>query len=137
MKYHYTVYKIDLKGKKSNKENLNDNELDKWMDKVHGKFANIRVERSDGKTIDYTDDGTKFVIKKKGMKEGRMQFKDYLLNEATNDKLIKKTQSAQSAFNKALDAGKDTEDLNRKLQDLIKKAQNSGIPAIKGVYGRQ
>jgi hypothetical protein len=77
MKYHYTVYKIEQNGKLSNKENLNDDELDTWMDKVYGKFVNIRVERSDGKKIEYTDDGRKFVVaKKKGIKESTGPSKD-------------------------------------------------------------
>jgi hypothetical protein len=66
MKYHYTVYKIEQNGKLSNKEHLNDNELDKWMEKVHDKFANIRVERNDGNWVEYTSSGSKYVIKKKG-----------------------------------------------------------------------
>jgi len=70
MKYHYTVYKIEQNGKLTNKEHLNDNELDKWMDKVYGKFVNIKVERNDGRWIEYTDDGKKFVIKKKSDKKG-------------------------------------------------------------------
>jgi len=65
-----------MNGKLSNKEHLNDNELDKWMDKVYGKFANVRVERNDGRWIEYTDDGKKFVVTKKsdkkGIKESRM-----------------------------------------------------------------
>jgi hypothetical protein len=65
-----------------------------------------------------------------------MRLKNYL-NESS-DKLIKAAQRAQKAYNKALDSGKgDEQALNKKLQDIINKAQKAGIPAIKGVYGRQ
>ena len=66
-----------------------------------------------------------------------MRLQNYL-NEATNtDKLIKAAQRAQKAYNKALDSGKgDEQALNKKLQDIIKKAQEAGISVIKGVFGR-
>ncbi len=76
MKYHYTVYKIEQTGKLSNKEHLNDNELDKWMNKTN--FANIRVERNDGNWVEYTTDGKKFVVKKKG-KKGLKESRDIVI----------------------------------------------------------
>jgi len=65
-KHSFSVYKIEQNGKKSNRENLGHDELDKWMNKVYGKFANVRVERDDGNWVEYTDNGTKFVVMKKG-----------------------------------------------------------------------
>ena len=54
------VYKVDLKGKLYNKESLNFDELDAYMNKIYGRWSNIRVVSSTGKTVNYTDNGKKW-----------------------------------------------------------------------------
>ena len=60
----FTVYKVGLSGKLSHREELNADELDKFIDKVYGKWATIKIVATNdkGKTIEkfYTDDGEKF-----------------------------------------------------------------------------
>ena len=61
----FTVYKMDANsGKLSNKEHLNQNELDAWMN--NSKFPTILViEDNSKKYIVYDHDGNKFVATKK------------------------------------------------------------------------
>ena len=58
----YSAYKINLDGSLSNRENLNHDELDSWVDSVYGKFASIRVfvDNSDF-FVNYTDNGVEYV----------------------------------------------------------------------------
>ena len=50
----FTVHKIDINGKLSNKEHLNNDELDHWMVKALHTFNKIRVEQDlTGKVIVY------------------------------------------------------------------------------------
>jgi hypothetical protein len=63
----YTVHRIGPGGKLSDKQHLDtSDEVDDWMHKVHGKFANVQVKQDQtGKVVHYTDDGQKFVPTKK------------------------------------------------------------------------
>lgn len=58
--YHYTFYKVELDGRLTHKEHLNEDECIDFMNTIHGRFANVRLERSDGKYCLYTDDGEKW-----------------------------------------------------------------------------
>lgn len=40
---------------------LGEFEVDDWMDDMYGKAATVQVQRDDGNTVLYTDDGRKFV----------------------------------------------------------------------------
>lgn len=51
--YHYTVYEVDIDNNCLNKEHLNANELDDWMDLALERFATVKVVRSDEKFIIY------------------------------------------------------------------------------------
>lgn len=66
-KYHYSVYKVGIDGKLSNRENLNHDELDDYMNGKAKKFNNIKVVRSDGKAVFYTRMGKNdsWVVQKK------------------------------------------------------------------------
>ncbi len=59
--FSYSFFKLNLDGKKSHRENLNADELDWFMASVYGKYATVLVERSDGKKVTYTDNGTEWV----------------------------------------------------------------------------
>jgi hypothetical protein len=64
--FHYTVCQIDVLGRLVNKEHLNHNELDVWMENIYGQYAKIRVERSDGKWVVYEDNGSNWEVIHKG-----------------------------------------------------------------------
>lgn len=68
--FHYKVFKIELDGTLSNAEHLNEDELDTWLNDQYGKLVNIRVERSDGKWIHYTDNGEEFDVVERGQQSG-------------------------------------------------------------------
>ena len=54
----FTVYKVNLDGSLSHRENLGQDELDAWMIAKHGKYATVSVTHDQsGKTVLYTDDG--------------------------------------------------------------------------------
>lgn len=56
----FTVYKVELNGDLSNKEHLNNDELDQWM--YDCKFANIKVVQDlTGKEVFYTHNGKSLV----------------------------------------------------------------------------
>jgi hypothetical protein len=61
----YTVYQLDVRGKRKNKEELNADELDAWMYKVYGKYATVEVnavyQSGKKRKIVYTDNGKEFV----------------------------------------------------------------------------
>lgn len=60
--FTFTAYKVELNGTLSNKEHLNFDELDSWMESKHGKFAIVAIVRDqDAKRVTYTDNGVKFV----------------------------------------------------------------------------
>lgn len=75
-KYHYSVYKLGMDGKISNRENLNYDEVFEFMLDQLNKWASLRVVRSDGNAVDYTDKGAgkdheRYVpIKKQKLKKG-------------------------------------------------------------------
>lgn len=61
--FTFTAYKVELNGTLSNKEHLNFDELDYWMESKHGKFATVSIVRDqDSKRVTYTDNGVKFVL---------------------------------------------------------------------------
>jgi hypothetical protein len=60
--FTYTFFKLNLDGSKSHRENLNADELDGFLASVYGKFATVLVERSDGKQVVYTDNGSEWVL---------------------------------------------------------------------------
>jgi len=64
----FTVYKLDPNSRKlSNKEHLNNNELDEWMEKVKNKFSRILVvEDNSKKYIIYDRTQNKWKIVQKG-----------------------------------------------------------------------
>lgn len=58
----YSAYKVNLNGSLSNRENINHDELDSWINSVYGKFASIRVFVDlSGVFVDYTDNGVEYV----------------------------------------------------------------------------
>ncbi len=59
--FTFTASKINLDGSLSHTENLAFDELDEYMERTYGKFASIRVGRSDGKVVFYTDNGQEWV----------------------------------------------------------------------------
>lgn len=54
---HFSVFKVNLDGSLSNRENLSHNELDSYINSVYGKFATIKVIASNGREVVYTDNG--------------------------------------------------------------------------------
>ena len=54
---HFTAYQVKLDGSLTNRENLNFDELDGWMQDKLGKFATVRVDASNGVSKTYTDNG--------------------------------------------------------------------------------
>ncbi len=62
MRDTYTVYKVELSGKLSNKEHMNSaDEVEEWLDKVYGKFATVKVVQDRTKHwVMYTDAGTRW-----------------------------------------------------------------------------
>ena len=60
--FTFTVYKVEINGSLSNKEHLNHDELDSWMDAKYGKFATVLAVRDqDGTSVRYTDNGNSWV----------------------------------------------------------------------------
>lgn len=57
---HFSVFKLNLDGSLSNRENLSHDELDSYIESVYGKFATIKVVASNGKAAVYTDDGERY-----------------------------------------------------------------------------
>ena len=63
----FTVYQVS-RNRLTNKEHLNSNELDRWMESVYGKYATVKVVHDKtGKFVVYTDNGTEFKAIEKGI----------------------------------------------------------------------
>lgn len=54
----FSVFKVNLDGSLSNRENLGQNELDSYIASIYGKFATILVRASNGVEVTYTDNGS-------------------------------------------------------------------------------
>lgn len=65
MKHYFSAFQVKLDGSLANRANLSHDELGEWMHQAYGKFATVRVERNDGSTVIYTDNGEEFVPIKK------------------------------------------------------------------------
>lgn len=57
---NFSVFKVNLDGSLSNRENLSHEELDGYIASVYGKFATIKVVASSGKEVIYTDNGLSY-----------------------------------------------------------------------------
>ena len=54
----FEVFKVNLNGKLSHKENLNNlDELNTWIANVYGKFATVAIIKNGGTKHVFTDNG--------------------------------------------------------------------------------
>ena len=59
---HFTFYKLNLDGTLTNKQHLNSEELDGFMEAAYGKFANVLVEDEKGNQCIYSDNGRQWEL---------------------------------------------------------------------------
>jgi len=57
----FTAHRVLLDDSLTDAAFLGEFELDDWMDEMYGRAATVRVQRDDGNTVIYTDDGLGFV----------------------------------------------------------------------------
>ncbi|WP_306150712.1 hypothetical protein [Roseovarius sp. MMSF_3281] len=57
----FTAHRVMLDDSLTESAFLGEFEVDDWMDEMYGRAATVQVQRDDGKTIIYTDDGQRFV----------------------------------------------------------------------------
>lgn len=54
----FTVHAVQTNGMLTNKEHLNNDEIEQWFGEAYGKFATIQVvQDTTGKKVVYTDNG--------------------------------------------------------------------------------